>query len=218
MGWSESSFHTSFFFVLTIFNPNKPNGLFHSYTLGESFCHWRDFQFCSVFNWNFCKQTVKTLIRCHIMWHLIWVCTVCLCPTKVTPGLLGLKSENSTFFMPYEGSAKTLIRLQKNLYWCRFGLMVCVKVSPFVQLCCWKSKIIEWVDTEQPANSFCVYTFLELEDSIQWTEKIQSFSLNYGFINLYLSLGKFSWQQIDDIFLFFFFQKIGLDSSWKFQK
>ena len=23
-------------------------------------------------------QTVLTLIRCHIMWHLIWVCTVCL--------------------------------------------------------------------------------------------------------------------------------------------
>ena len=25
-------------------------------------------------------QTVETLIRCHILWHLIWVCTVCQLP------------------------------------------------------------------------------------------------------------------------------------------
>ena len=29
-----------------------------------------------------CKQTVETLIRHQILWHLIWVCTICLCPTK----------------------------------------------------------------------------------------------------------------------------------------
>ena len=27
-----------------------------------------------------------------IMWRLIWDCTVCLCPTKGTSGLFGLKS------------------------------------------------------------------------------------------------------------------------------
>ena len=33
--------------------------------------------------------------------------------------------------------------------------------------------------------------------------------------NLYHFLGKFSRQQIDNIFLIFFFQKIGLDISYK---
>ena len=38
----------------------------------------------------FCKQTVKTLIRRHVLWRLIWVCNVSLCPTKRTLGLYGL--------------------------------------------------------------------------------------------------------------------------------
>ena len=33
---------------------------------------------------------MENLIRCSILWHLIWVCTVCLCPTKRTLGLYGL--------------------------------------------------------------------------------------------------------------------------------
>ena len=28
----------------------------------------------------YCNQTVKTLIRCQRMWHLVWIYTVCLCP------------------------------------------------------------------------------------------------------------------------------------------
>ena len=39
----------------------------------------------------FCKQTVETLIRRHVLRLLIWLCTVCLCPTKRTLGLYGLK-------------------------------------------------------------------------------------------------------------------------------
>ena len=31
-----------------------------------------------------CKQTVETMIRRLVLWRLIWVCTVCLCPTKRT--------------------------------------------------------------------------------------------------------------------------------------
>ena len=49
--------------------------------------------FCNLysnFNRKLCKQTVETLIRPRILWHLIWVCTVCLCPTKRTLGLYGL--------------------------------------------------------------------------------------------------------------------------------
>ena len=78
------------------FNPNKPNGLSYPYTLGESICQSRGvrcifFQFCSICMWNSCKQTVKTLIRCRLMRRLIKVWTVCLCPTKGTPDLYGLK-------------------------------------------------------------------------------------------------------------------------------
>ena len=39
---------------------------------------------------NSYKQTVKTLIRYHILRHLIWVCTVCLCPKNGALGLYGL--------------------------------------------------------------------------------------------------------------------------------
>ena len=42
-------------------------------------------------NRTFCGQTVETLIRRHILWRLIWVCAVCLCPTKRMLGLYGLK-------------------------------------------------------------------------------------------------------------------------------
>ena len=37
-----------------------------------------------------CKQTVETLIRCRVLWRLIWVYTVCLCPTKRTLSFNGL--------------------------------------------------------------------------------------------------------------------------------
>ena len=36
----------------------------------------------SNFTRTFCKQTVETLIRRHILRHLIWFCPVCLCPSK----------------------------------------------------------------------------------------------------------------------------------------
>ena len=58
------------------------------------------FHFYQYYNRSFCKQTVETLIRRHILWHLIWVCTVCLCSTKRTLGLYGLivliRIQNST--------------------------------------------------------------------------------------------------------------------------
>ena len=38
------------------------------------------FQFYSILHRNTCKQTVLTMIRCCKMWHLNWVCTVCICP------------------------------------------------------------------------------------------------------------------------------------------
>ena len=49
------------------------------------------FHFYSNSNIRFCEQTVETLIRRRIMRCLIWVCAVCLCPTKRTLGLYGLR-------------------------------------------------------------------------------------------------------------------------------
>ena len=46
----------------------------------------------SNFNRILCKQTVETLIRLRVLQRLIWVCTVCLCPTKRTIGLYGFKT------------------------------------------------------------------------------------------------------------------------------
>ena len=38
------------------------------------------------------KQTVETLIRRRVVRRLIWVCTVCLCPTKMTLCVYWLKT------------------------------------------------------------------------------------------------------------------------------
>ena len=48
------------------------------------------FHFIQILMETICKQTAETLIRRHPMWRLIWVCAVCLCPTKRTQGLDGL--------------------------------------------------------------------------------------------------------------------------------
>ena len=45
------------------------------------------FIFYSNINRMFGKQTVEILVRYRVLWRLIWVCTVCLCPTKRTLGL-----------------------------------------------------------------------------------------------------------------------------------
>ena len=48
------------------------------------------FQFYSNCNKRLCKQTLETLIRCRVLGHLIWACTVCICPIKRMLGLYGL--------------------------------------------------------------------------------------------------------------------------------
>ena len=57
------------------------------------------FHFYSNLDRTVCKQTVETLIRRRIVWRLIWVCTVCLCPTKWMLGLYGL-----TYMHGYPGA------------------------------------------------------------------------------------------------------------------
>ena len=87
-----------FHFMRTAFNPFMPNGISHRYHLEQSIYVLRDVSllggiFYSSFNRKLCRQTVETLIRCHILWRLIWVCTICLCPTKRTLGIYGLKMQ-----------------------------------------------------------------------------------------------------------------------------
>ena len=55
------------------------------------------FHFYSNFKRIICRQTVENLIQRHIMWRLIWICSVCLCPTKRTLGLCGLKCVPGNF-------------------------------------------------------------------------------------------------------------------------
>ena len=72
-------------------NPFKPNGITHYYQLDQSIFILRVirlyFSFYQNSNRASCKRTVETLIRRHILWRLIWVCKVCLCPTKRTLGI-----------------------------------------------------------------------------------------------------------------------------------
>ena len=73
----------------------KPNGILNYFHLDLSISVLRVvgwyFQFYSNLNRTICKQTMKTLIRRGILWRLILVCTVCLCSTKRTLDLYGLR-------------------------------------------------------------------------------------------------------------------------------
>ena len=78
---------------LSKLNPFKPNRVSHCYQLEQSIFVSIDvgwyFSFYSNFNRTFCKQTVETMIRRRILWHLVWNCIVCLRPTKRTLGFYG---------------------------------------------------------------------------------------------------------------------------------
>ena len=63
----------------------KPNGISCSHQLDQSISVLRFLGGIFSFLFKFlvlCKQTVETLIRRCVLQRLIWVCTVCLCPTK----------------------------------------------------------------------------------------------------------------------------------------
>ena len=71
----------------------NPNRISHYYQLDQFIFVLRVVRWYfhySNYNWTICKQTVETLIKCHILWNLIRVCTVCPCPIKRTLGLYGL--------------------------------------------------------------------------------------------------------------------------------
>ena len=80
----------------------KPNGV--SQRVNQSFSVlgvvWGIFHFYSNFNRTICKQSVETLIKRGVLWHLILVCIVGQCPTK----RFGLKSN----ITPYHSKTTNL--------------------------------------------------------------------------------------------------------------
>ena len=78
--WSIELTHSYRMEFRTVINLNSPflfegmlGGIFHVY---------------SNFKINYCEQTVENLIRRRVLRCLIWFCTVCLCPTERTLGLI----------------------------------------------------------------------------------------------------------------------------------
>ena len=74
----------------------QADGISHYYQLDQFIsalrlnCYFVFFIFIKKSNRTFCNQTVETLIRRRRTRRLIWVFTVCLCPTKSTLSLNGL--------------------------------------------------------------------------------------------------------------------------------
>ena len=81
--------------LIRFLNPFKPNGISHSYQVDQSIsvlkgCWVCGVSFFSNFSRIFCEQAVETLIRHRVLRRLIWVFTVCICPTKRMQGDNGL--------------------------------------------------------------------------------------------------------------------------------
>ena len=65
-----------------------PNGISHRFHVGCYF--FLKYFFVQNLKITFSKRTVETLIRRHILRRLVWVRSVCLCPTNRMPGIYGL--------------------------------------------------------------------------------------------------------------------------------
>ena len=72
---------------------------------------------------------MKALIRRRVLWRLIWVCTVCLCPENGMLGLYGLNGGSyETFLLILDFAIPKLShRLILSSLWCRMSIMtVCL--------------------------------------------------------------------------------------------
>ena len=100
------SFFTISFNLETLLAPcvayHMPNGISHPYHLDKSISNLRvlgsNLKFHSKSKSTFCKQTMQYLIRCHILWHLIWLCTVCWYPIN-GPRLIWVNFQAVYFFI-----------------------------------------------------------------------------------------------------------------------
>ena len=74
------------------FNPFMLNGFSNLYELDEFISNFKVdrwyFSFYSNCSRTPCKQTLATLIRRWVLRHLIWVCTICICPIKKDASLI----------------------------------------------------------------------------------------------------------------------------------
>ena len=70
-----------------------------------------------------CKQTVETLIRRRIVRRLVWVSTVCICPTKRTLGLNWLMFECSSASIFCEGELQIRLSLGCTILICMHDRM-----------------------------------------------------------------------------------------------
>ena len=75
------------------------------------------FHFYSNFKRHVCKQTVENLIRRRILWHLIWFCTVCQCPTKRLLGFNGLKCQNLMSWLIFQWTGSMLFLHSPGLFY-----------------------------------------------------------------------------------------------------
>ena len=73
--------------------------------------------FCPDFDRTFFKKSVENLIRRCVLRRLSWVCTVCLCPTKRTPGLYVLSFVTNDTML-------NLVVWDLHLWWCGHGGML----------------------------------------------------------------------------------------------
>ena len=76
------------------------------------------FNFYSNANRTFWEQTVETLIVRRALRRLIWVCAVCLCPTKRTLGLYGLSFLSSLLDLETKVFFVILSKIPYNSYDC----------------------------------------------------------------------------------------------------
>ena len=123
-----------------LFNPFMPNGISHCYLLDQSFSvlrvvGWIFFHFYSNLDRIIWKQTLETRIRVDrrcILRSLVWVCTVCIPPTKRMLGLYGLNwfflqhaSNKMIFYWPWicrlTNTVDSATTAKYNAIFCKFS-------------------------------------------------------------------------------------------------
>ena len=90
------------------------------------------FIFYCILHRKSCKQTVQTLITCHILWHLNWVCTICIGPQNGFPVFKGLSMLKLHVVVVLPWCKVTILDFHQLLYcWfsCDVSVSHCYKVQ-----------------------------------------------------------------------------------------
>ena len=81
-------------------NPFKPNRFSRSYLLAQTMSILRVVEWYYHFHSILLEHSVSEQWS-HILLHLIWVCAVCLCPTKRTLGWIRLRAMDDVVFVEW---------------------------------------------------------------------------------------------------------------------